>query len=148
MKWWIDNKYVICSNITWYFDLLPLNPENSPSSSDQSSSSSQMTTSSSDQFSASYQMKRRRFSFLYPSASWWAFQPQANLNESSQNGLKLCRTIQTFEEEEKLFLVERPVVVGDMVPKFSSLSPSSSFLVQIPFVGDLGQGHPWLKLTY
>ena len=64
-----------------------------------------------------------------------------------KNGLKLCRTIQTFEEEEKLFLVERPVVVGDMVPKFSSLSPSSSFLVQIPFFGDLGQGHPWLKST-
>ena len=131
--------------IRWYFDLLPLNPEYSPSSSDQSFASCQRT-SASDLSSASSQMSS--FLFLCLSSSWRASQPQANLNESSQNGLKLCRTIQTFEEEEKLFLVERPVVVGDMVPKFSSLSPSSSFLVQIPFVGDLGQGHPWLKLTY
>ena len=65
-----------------------------------------------------------------------------------KNGIKLCRTKRTFEEEEKLFLVERPIAVGDMVPKFSSLSPSPSSLVQIPFIGDLGQGHPWLKLTY
>ena len=69
------------------------------------------------------------------------------LMNPDKNGMKLCRTIQTFEEEEKLFLVERPVLVGDMVPKFSSLSPSSSLLVQIPFFGDLGQGHPWLKST-
>ena len=85
------------------------------------------------------------FVFLLPGE---LFSHRQILMNPVKNGMKLCRTIQTFEEEEKLFLVERPVLVGDMVPKFSSLSPSPSSLVQIPFIGDLGQGHPWLKLIY
>ena len=85
------------------------------------------------------------FVFLLPGE---LFSHRQILMNPVKNGMKLCRTIQTFEEEEKLFLVERPIAVGDMVPKFSSLSPSPSSLVQIPFVGDLGQGHPWLKLIY
>ena len=113
-----------------YFNLIPLNPESSAPSSDEASASSQM---------------KMNFSSLRLSASWQAFQLLANLNESSQNLCTiLCRMKLTFEEEEKLLLIERPVLVGDMVPVPSSLSPCPKSLVEFSFRGDFCQSHPWL----
>ena len=88
---------------------------------------------------------KMKFSALRLSASWQASQLLANLNESSQNLCTiLCRMKLTFEEEEKLLLIERPVLVGDMVPVPSSLSPSPQSLVEFSLSGDFRQSHPWL----
>ena len=54
----------------------------------------------------------------------------------------------TFEEDEKLLLVDSLVEVRHVVPKPPSLPPGPSFLVQSPLVlGDLSKGHPRLKLS-
>ena len=53
----------------------------------------------------------------------------------------------TFEEDEKLLLVDRLVEVRHMVAKPPSLPPGPSFLVESAVPADLGHGHPWLKLS-
>ena len=130
--------------------LLPLNSEY-PSSL-KSSASSQMkrpkSSPSSEISSASSQMKWRKFSLLYFSYFRQTSQPQANLNESSQNlSVKLCRVKLTLKEEEKLLLIQRHVLVWDMVPVLSFLSPCPNSLVELPFRGDLRQCLPGLKST-
>ena len=52
----------------------------------------------------------------------------------------------TFEEDEKLLLIDRLVHVRDMVAQPPSLPPGPSPLVESPVLADLGQCHPRLKL--
>ena len=53
----------------------------------------------------------------------------------------------TFEEDEKLLLVDRLVEVRDVVAMSPSLPPGPSSLVQSPVLADLCDGHPRLKLS-
>ena len=58
----------------------------------------------------------------------------------------VCRIKLTFEEDEKLLLIDRLVHVRDMVAQPPSLPPGPSPLVESPVLADLGQCHPRLKL--
>ena len=90
---------------------------------------------------------KMNFSSLRLSSSWQASQLLANLNKSSQNLCTiLCRIKLTFEEEEKLLLIEWPVFVRDMEALVSPLSPSPDSLIESPILGHLRQRHPWLEL--
>ena len=58
----------------------------------------------------------------------------------------VCRIKLTFEEEEKLLLIDRLVQVRDVVAKPPSLPPGPSSLVESPVLADLSHGQPRLKL--